>query len=111
MIHRNWMPKVVTRARMSNSDWWLEMMMYDWPGLILSRLLMCGCTPVMSSIKRAQSLEMENARLPVVLMNAAVIMGMNNTTVAMTAQKPIQMTFAFFTRPFCIARCSCFVCL
>lgn len=36
MIHRYWMPRVVTMARISYSDWWLLMMMYDCPGLIFS---------------------------------------------------------------------------
>lgn len=68
--------------------------MYDRPLVILSLPRVFTFTRVVISMKRAQSLETLNARLPVELKRAETVIGINSKTVARPAQELIHKTFA-----------------
>ena len=86
------MPSVVTSARMSNCDWWLEIMIYDVPGSNLSLFFISVLTKDTASMTYAQILEMENARLPVRLNMPASMTGIPRIMVAIAAHKKSHAT-------------------
>src|SRR4030067_1350039 len=86
------MPKVVTSARMSYCDWWLEIMTYDCPFRIFSLFFISVRTKETASMMYAQIFERENARLPVQLNRAAMMTGIHRIRVAINAHKKSHAT-------------------
>jgi hypothetical protein len=86
------MPSVVTSARMSKSDWWLEIMIYDVPFRSFALFFISARTKDTASMMYAQIFERENARLPVRLNRAAMMTGIHRIIVAIDAHKKSHAT-------------------
>lgn len=86
------MPSVVTSARMSKCDWWLEIMIYDVPFRSFALFFISVRTKDTASMMYAQIFEMENARLPVRLNRPATMTGIHRIMVAMDTHKTSHVT-------------------
>ena len=86
------MPSLVTSARMSYCDWWLEIMTYDCPLIIFALFFISARTKETASMMYAQIFEREKARLPVRLNRAAMMTGMHRIRVAINAHKKSHAT-------------------
>jgi hypothetical protein len=86
------MPSVVTSARMSKSDWWLEIMIYDVPFRSFALFFISARTKDTASMMYAQIFERENARLPVRLNRAALMTGIARIMVVIDAHKKSHVT-------------------